>query len=176
MREIYLAPLEFAANSFLESIRSELLNVFHSTVNILDLHLDLTPAYSKDRNQYYSTAIISRASELTARIEGNIILLLQSDLYVPVLTYVFGEAQLNGRLSIVSLCRLHEEFYTGISNEELFNKRALKEILHELGHNFGLFHCRNWDCVMHSSAGIEEVDIKGNSYCSSCLNSIEIMK
>ncbi len=176
MREIYLAPLEFAANSFIERIRSELFNIFHSRVNILDLRFDLSSAFSKERNQYYSTSIISRAAELTAGIEGNIILLLQSDLYVPVLTYVFGEAQLKGNLSIVSLCRLHEEFYTGISNEELLIKRSLKEILHELGHNFGLFHCRNWDCVMHSSAGIEEVDIKGDSYCTTCLNSIDIIK
>jgi archaemetzincin len=48
----------------------------------------------------------------------------------------------------------------------------MKEILHELGHNFGLKHCHDWDCVMHSSTSIEEVDIKGDNYCKVCAGSV----
>ena len=40
-------------------------------------------------------------------------------------------------------------------------------------HNFGLKHCLNWDCVMHASLSIEEVDIKGNQYCKTCAESVE---
>jgi archaemetzincin len=72
------------------------------------------------------------------------------------------------------VCRLHEEFYSERTDEVLLKERTLKEILHELGHNFGLKHCINWDCVMHSSTSIEEVDIKGKSYCSECYRSIKI--
>jgi archaemetzincin len=176
MHEVFLAPLEFASNSFLERIRGELSKLFTSSVNFLNIVIDLEAAYSIERNQFYSTAIIAQASEQVSGIKGNIILLLQSDLYVPVLTYVFGEAQLNGNLSVVSLCRLHEEFYTGVSNENLLLQRVLKEILHELGHNYGLFHCRNWECVMHSSSGIEEVDIKGDFFCNKCISAIKILK
>jgi len=82
------------------------------------------------------------------------------DIYVPVLTFLFGEAQLNGKLSLVSVCRLHEEFYSGTSDSGLLLERTLKESLHELGHNYGLIHCHDWDCVMHSSNSVEEVDIK----------------
>jgi archaemetzincin len=95
------------------------------------------------------------------------------DIFVPALTFIFGEAQLNGKHSIVSVCRLHEEFYTSVTNNELLFERTIKEILHELGHNFGLRHCVDWNCVMHASHGIEEVDIKGNSYCRNCIKLIE---
>ncbi|MGE5399311.1 MAG: hypothetical protein ACM3S2_02845 [Ignavibacteriales bacterium] len=33
----------------------------------------------------------------------------------------------------------------------------------------GLIHCRSWDCVMHSSQGVEEIDIKGQFYCPDCM-------
>lgn len=94
------------------------------------------------------------------------------DLYIPIFTFLFGEAQLRGKHSIVSLCRLHEEFYTGRTDMPLLFNRAMKEIYHELGHNFGLLHCENWECVMHASAGIEEVDIKGEFYCKKCMEQI----
>ena len=69
---------------------------------------------------------------------------------------------------------LHEEFYSEMTDENLLNERTMKEMLHELGHNFGLMHCSDWDCVMHSSTGIEEVDIKGNYYCKICEIKIDI--
>jgi archaemetzincin len=105
---------------------------------------------------------------MAPQINGKILMLTELDIYVPVLTFLFGEAQLNGKISIVSVCRLHEEFYSGITNNELLFERTEKEVLHELGHNYGLIHCRDWDCVMHSSNSVEEVDIKGHTYCNNC--------
>ena len=136
--------------------------------NLLSLQIDVDTAYSVERAQYFSTQIISMASQLTEKINGKVLILTEFDLFIPALTFVFGEAQLKGKHSIVSVCRLHEEFYSGKTDEKLLLERAMKEVLHELGHNFGLLHCSSWDCVMHSSLGIEEVDIKGNSYCSNC--------
>ena len=89
------------------------------------------------------------------------------------MTFVFGEAQLNGKHSIVSICRFYEEFYSGKTNYNLLLKRVSKEVFHELGHNFGLKHCPNWDCVMHASLSIEEVDIKGDQYCKDCAVNVE---
>lgn len=144
----------------------------HTSVERVDLPLDIESVYSLERKQYYSTKLIAQAIPLCKYIEGKVVLLVDFDLYIPVLTHVFGEAMLNGQISIVSLCRLHEEFYTGGSNDELLYERSMKEILHELGHNFGLYHCEDWTCVMHASAGIEEVDIKGTDYCSTCRKAV----
>jgi len=174
MQNIYIAPLKVSDNDFISCIRVELQNIFGVNVETINLYLELKSSYSPDRNQYYSTEIISRAIPLTAHLDGLIILIAEFDLYIPVLTYVFGEAQFNGKNSIVSLCRLHEEFYTGKTDDNLLLKRTLKEILHEIGHNLGLKHCSNWECVMHSSTSIEEVDVKGSYYCQCCSKKIDI--
>jgi archaemetzincin len=170
--ELYLAPLKFSNTGLIRTIKTTVENYFHREVKILHLDMDVESAYSAERSQYYSTKLIAQAIPLCQEINGKIILLADFDLYIPIFTFLFGEAMLNGKLSIVSLCRLHEEFYTGNTDEVVLIERAMKEILHELGHNFGLYHCENWDCVMHSSAGIEEVDIKGGSYCRECVKSI----
>lgn len=172
--KISLAPIKFSNKAFLERLIRDLKTVFPVNIEILDLYLDITDSYSTERKQYYSTKILETAIENTGHTDGKILIITEMDLYVPVLTFVFGEAQLNGKYSVLSACRLHEEFYTGHTNNELFYERLLKEALHELGHNFGLLHCLDWDCVMHSSNSIEEVDIKGISYCSHCLKDIKI--
>ena len=90
------------------------------------------------------------------------------DLYVPVLTFVFGEAQLSGACAVVSMHRLREEFYGFQPREELMRERLVKEAVHELGHTFGLRHCDDWRCVMTSSHGVERLDIKNAGFCVLC--------
>jgi archaemetzincin len=171
---IYIAPLKFSNSALLSFILKELQRIFSESsflnqkIEVLNLDVDIEKAYSKERAQYYSTKIISEVIKKTESPDGKIIVLTDVDLYIPVLTFVFGEAQLDGKHSIVSICRLHEEFYSGITNDKLLIERTIKEILHELGHNYGLIHCIDWDCVMHSSTSIEEVDIKGGNYCKEC--------
>lgn len=170
--DIFIAPVKFYSNLLLQNFVMELSKRFSSSISVIDLDLNVEDFFSAERRQFFSTQIIAEAINLTANYNGKIILLTDVDIFVPALTFVFGEAQLNGKHSILSVCRLHEEFYSGISDEKLLLERTIKEALHELGHNYGLRHCINWDCVMHSSHGIEEVDIKGNTYCSSCVSKI----
>jgi len=170
--DIFIVPLKFSNTSLLKNIQDFLLKTFPTQVYLMDLDIDIESAFIRGRGQYYSTQIISEAIKLTNNLIGKVIILTELDLCIPVLTFIFGEAQLNGKHSIISVCRLHEEFYSGDSNEQLLHERTKKEVLHELGHNFGLKHCLDWDCVMHSSPGIEEVDIKGSYYCKNCLTKI----
>lgn len=172
---INLAPLKFSNKTYLEKLKEELKRIFPVNIETVDMDIDLSRSYSPERKQYYSTKIIESAIGRTDFIDGKILIITEMDIYVPVLTFVFGEAQLNGKHSILSACRLHEEFYTGITNDKLFLERLKKEALHELGHNFGLLHCLDWDCVMHSSNSIEEVDIKGSSYCRHCHSDLSIL-
>ena len=95
------------------------------------------------------------------------------DLFVPVLTYVFGEAQLSGKAAVVSTFRLDETLYGLPANRPLLEERLLKEAVHELGHTFGLIHCRNYECAMHSSTAAEEIDIKGKGLCEECRKAIK---
>lgn len=176
MTEITLAPINFSNSELIDKILPELKKYLSTTINSYPLSLDLSFAYSSERGQYYSTKILQHILPYSESSDGKFIALVEVDLYIPVFTYVFGEAQLNGNVSLVSLCRLHEEFYSGNSDETLLIERTIKEILHELGHNFGLVHCKDWDCVMHSSLGIEEVDIKGTDYCRNCKSLIALSK
>jgi archaemetzincin len=170
---LHIAPVKFSNTTLLNDVVKALSTIFTSEINIINIPLDISSAYSKERGQYFSTQLISDALKMTNGIEGKVVIMVEFDLFVPVFTYVFGEAQLNGKYSIVSVCRLHEEFYSGTTNDIILFERTLKEVLHELGHNFGLIHCKDWDCVMHVSQGIEEIDIKGSNYCSDCKGKIK---
>jgi len=165
---LYLAPVVFSNTQLLDRIMGTLQQTFKTQVDKIFLSIDTDSLYSFERRQYFSTGFIEQSTAQTTNISGKIILVTELDIYVPVLTFLFGEAQLKGKHSIVSVFRLHEEFYSGVTNNELLFARTIKEVYHELGHNFGLIHCHDWDCVMHSSNSIEEVDLKGITYCKNC--------
>ncbi len=171
--DIFIAPVKFYSNLLLQNLTAELSKRFSSKIKVVEIDLNLDNFFSIDRKQYFSTQIIAEAIKLTDQFNGKIVLLTDVDIFVPALTFIFGEAQLNGKHSLISVCRLHEEFYSGVSNEKLLLERTVKETLHELGHNYGLRHCIDWNCVMHASHGIEEVDIKGSTFCHECVTNIE---
>jgi len=171
---IHVAPVAFSNTQLLDRIMGTLRQTFKNGVNKISLYINTDSLYSNERKQYYSTGFLEQSISQTTNINGKVILLTGLDIYVPVLTFLFGEAQLNGKHSIVSVFRLHEEFYSGVTDNELLYERTIKEVYHELGHNFGLIHCRDWDCVMHSSNSIEQVDLKGNDYCKNCKAQIVI--
>jgi archaemetzincin len=88
------------------------------------------------------------------------------DLFIPILTFVFGEAQLGGRAAVVSTARLSPG--NGSNGGQLLAVRLRKEALHELGHAYGLVHCGNPGCVMGRSPGVAEIDAKGPWFCTDC--------
>ena len=128
--------------------------------------LDVAFAEDALRRQHYSTAILAAmplppAGRLTLAVT-------EADLYVPVLTFVYGEAQLAGPRAIVSLHRLSERFYGQPEDQAKLLERLEKEALHELGHTLGLRHCDNWRCVMASSHSVERLDLKEPRFCPNC--------
>ncbi len=120
------------------------------------------------RGQFHSTQLLARLAGMPAGDGARILGVAEVDLFIPILTFVFGEAQLEGRAALLSTCRLRQEFYGLPPDPELFLDRVEKEALHELGHTFGLVHCREIDCVMHFSNAVEEVDLKTNEFCPDC--------
>ena len=122
-------------------------------------------AYNPDRKQYYSTMILK---ELCAAVKDDSIRTMgvtALDLYIPVFTFVFGEAQLGSHCAIISLNRLRQEFYGLLPDNELFLSRVEKEAVHELAHTFGLIHCHDENCIMHASHSIEDTDVKSILFC-----------
>jgi archaemetzincin len=151
----------------LEQLAAALARVFRTPCQIRPEGLDLSFALDPNRKQFHSTAILQQLERRTdpgARVLG----VTACDLYVPVLTFVFGEAQLAGNCAVVSTARLKEEVYGLPPRADLLRERLLKEAVHELGHTFGLRHCLDWRCVMTSSHAVERLDTKNAEFCTEC--------
>ena len=163
---IQLVGIQVAVDA-LGALAVELAALLRMECRVRPERLDVTFARDRFRNQYYSTAIL-QAMQPLAESGARLLAVTSHDLYVPVLTFVFGEAQLGGNCAVVSMHRLREEFYGLPPNEELMQARLVREAVHELGHTFGLRHCDNWQCVMTSSHAVERLDVKGAEFCFLC--------
>lgn len=163
---IQLLGIEVAAD-LLGDLAVHLAPLFHRVCQVRPERLDVAFARDRSRNQYHSTAIL-QAMQALVEPGARLLAVTAVDLYVPVLTFVFGEAQLSGNCAVVSLHRLREEFYGLPAREDLMRERLVKEAAHELGHTFGLRHCDDWRCVMTSSHSVERLDVKGADFCILC--------
>ncbi len=169
MSSVLITAVTPSDRRLLDRLTAPLAKSFVVPVNVaFGEPLDGSFAFNLSRNQFSSMAIISKLLERYEDLEGKVLGVTSGDLFVPVLTYVFGEAQLEGKVAVVSYHRLGEDFYGLPADEELLQSRLLKESVHELGHTFGLLHCSNYLCVMHSSTGVEEIDIKTDKLCADC--------
>jgi archaemetzincin len=169
MSSILIVPIRPVDHAELTALTAPLASAFELPVSIEESnYIDPSFAFDTYRNQFNSTSIIAELLNRLPTHSGKIIGITAVDLFVPVLTYVFGEAQLDGRIAVLSTFRLREELYGLDPNQPLERIRLLKEAIHELGHTFGLIHCHNPECVMHSSTSAEEIDIKGKNFCGEC--------
>jgi archaemetzincin len=99
--------------------------------------------------------------------------LFNVDLFIPILTYIFGQAILKGRTGIASLYRFSNERYGMDTNDDFILERFQKEVIHELGHTFGLVHCHLPTCIMRSSTYVEDIDQKSANLCIGCRNEMK---
>jgi archaemetzincin len=151
---------------------------FHYPVEMKECNMDISHFYNPGRRQYNANEILEAIRHRAPANAFRVIGMVRVDLYIPILTYIFGQATLNGRTGVVSLYRLRNEHYGLEPDEGLLAERFSKVIIHELGHTFGLIHCRNPVCVMRSSTYVEDLDQKENNFCHRCraeLNRIEHM-
>lgn len=128
------------------------------------------PVYALDakRQQYSSSMILQELLEACPANAVKLLAVTEKDLFIPMLSFVYGLAQLNGRVAVISLARLRQEFYGFTENRPLLLARTMKEAVHELGHTFGLVHCLDKSCAMSLSTNIRQVDGKSDKFCSDC--------
>jgi archaemetzincin len=127
------------------------------------------PAYAFDsaRGQYNSATVLRELLRFTSN-SGKLLGITARDLFIPVLSFVYGQAQVNGPAAIVSTARLRQEFYGLPPNPSLLRERLGKEALHELGHCFGLVHCPDRSCPMALATNIIQLDAKVSGLCAGC--------
>ena len=168
MNRIQLLPLGRFPGEILIDLSAGLRKRFGVACEVLAAEPEPAFAFNFARQQYSSTEIL--ASLVGHGIPGNerILGVTAVDLYIPILTFVFGEAQLRGSCAVVSFHRLRQEFYGLPAGSMVLRERLLKEAVHELGHTLPLAHCEDYQCVMAPSHGVEWIDLKTSQFCPSC--------
>jgi archaemetzincin len=125
-------------------------------------------AFDAERRQWSSIEILQMLARMCPADAAKLLAVTDRDLFVPVLTFVFGQAQLAGRVAVCSLARLRQEFYGLAPNREVLVGRAAKEALHETGHLFGLVHCADRRCAMSLATNVRQIDTKETAFCAQC--------
>jgi archaemetzincin len=174
-KNIILISFGFFEEDFLNKIADSVKLEYPFGVSIKEGHLDLSEYYDPVRRQYNGTRLLKEVDSIFSSDSGKTVGLFSVDLFIPILTYIFGQAILNGRTGIASFYRLANERYGIISDDNFVVDRFRKEVIHELGHTFGLIHCHFPTCVMRSSTYVEDIDQKSAHLCAKCRNELNLL-
>jgi archaemetzincin len=172
MSGLSLLPLGAPPGEILDVLERELAAVFGLGTRRLTALPEPASALDAARGQWSATEIL-KALLPRARSRERLLGVTERDLFVPVLSFVYGQAQLRGPVAVVSLARLRPEFFGLPPDPALLARRALTEAVHELGHTFGLVHCLERRCPMALSLGLEDLDSKGAWPCPTCEELLE---
>jgi archaemetzincin len=135
--------------------------------DVMPLRSDLVDAFDPSRRQYNAWTII-QALEKDAP-EGTLRLgITGRDLFVPVLSYVLGEARVGGFAAVASTHRLrHGSDGAAVPVSHMYARLA-KVALHEMAHVLGLPHCREAHCLMRFSLDVAHIDRLTTYFCHDC--------
>jgi archaemetzincin len=168
LQYITLISFGYFDGDFIKNVAEAVKKEFLLTVHLKEGHLDLSEFYDPTRRQYNGVKLIHEVENAFSSNLSKTIGLFNVDLFIPILTYIFGQAFLNGRTGIASNYRLSNERYGIKTDDKLVLERFIKEVVHELGHTFGLIHCHIPTCIMRSSTYVEDIDQKSTHFCNNC--------
>jgi len=168
MNLVHLLPVGNVEHSTLLELCVAIPRCIPVRCEILPMTLDADPSYHAERQQFHSSEILKGMGSLKRATDWRLLGITGVDLYIPILKYVFGEAQLGGPCALVSYHRLRQEFYGLAADQALLSQRLLKEAIHELGHTLDLRHCQDYRCAMASAHAVEWIDLRESGLCNSC--------
>jgi archaemetzincin len=168
MKLLQILPIGNVEDALLMDVRPALEETFGIACKVVPVRLDPEFAFHGERQQYHSSEILQRMQSFLTADSWRMLGISAVDLYIPILTFVFGEAQMGGPCAVISAHRLRQEFYGFPSDRELFRQRVIKEAVHELGHTLNLTHCEDYRCAMASSHAVEWIDLKESTLCAAC--------
>ena len=175
MKTLQLLPVGSPDARLLEWLRQALFEKFRVPAEILSPALDPAFAAHAERQQFHSSEILGKMQRYVDKNTWRLLGVTERDLYIPIFTFVFGEAQMGGFSAVVSYHRLRQEFYGLPPDLDLLANRLLIESVHELGHTLNLTHCDDFQCAMAPSHAVEYIDIKDSGFCENCLAKVELL-
>jgi archaemetzincin len=137
-------------------------------VDIIDPLDPPEEAYQRPRRQYDAGLVLKHLAGVSFPGHRRILALTTVDLCNPILTYVYGEAELGGRIAVASGFRLRFGEDGAVVSQELYYERLVKTALHEVAHTFSLYHCEEANCLMHFSPKVRQLDRVDICFCSRC--------
>ena len=165
---IELVPFGEVGEELLNRLCTALQEAFGHPCRVADSLPLPTQAYHPARRQFRADGFLQALRRLDAPDAERLLGVVDADCYAPGLNFVFGQASVGGREAVIALPRLRQSFYSLPEDEALFQERAIKEAVHELGHTYGLGHCPDPHCVMHFSNSLQDTDIKAATFCQVC--------
>ena len=165
---LQLLPIGKLDGGLLNNLAPALAKSFGLPCEIIPHAFDPEFAFHGERQQYHSSEILACMQAVVSPQSWRVLGVTAVDLYIPILTFVFGEAQVGGPCAVVSLHRLRQEFYGLPPDGKLLQYRLLKESVHEIGHTVNLAHCDDYRCAMAPSHAVEWIDLKESSLCVAC--------
>ncbi|MGO8797301.1 MAG: archaemetzincin family Zn-dependent metalloprotease [Candidatus Sulfotelmatobacter sp.] len=172
MKTLQLLPIGTVDDALLKDLRPAIEESLGIACQVMPVRLDPEFAFHGERQQYHSSEILQRMQNLVTSDSWRMLGVGAVDLYIPILTFVFGEAQIGGPCAVLSTNRLRQEFYGLPGDKNLFRQRVLKEAVHEVGHTLSLTHCDDYRCAMASSHAVEWIDLKENTFCDVCRRAV----
>jgi archaemetzincin len=168
MAIIYVTSVGVVEEDVLNLAEKALWHTFGHEVARLPMLAPDPAALDSRRKQWNSTLLLRQAAQARPAGALRLLALTAEDIFIPMLSFVFGQAQLGGRAALVSTARLRQEFHGFAEDRPLFSGRLIKEVVHEVGHTFGLTHCPDPSCSMSLSTTLVQTDKKSAELCPSC--------
>ncbi|MGE6762752.1 non-proteolytic archaemetzincin-like protein [Corallococcus interemptor] len=125
-------------------------------------------AFNKDRSQYHCNAIMRRLGTVLDESPQELVMgVTDADLFEPDSPFVFGQADRESKVAVMSLFRLRQ----GAEGETL-RRRVQVEAVHQAGHLIGLSYCEDSRCVMFFPQSPQDIDRKSLGPCNVCRNEL----
>ncbi len=173
MGKIVLLVLSEIDSRYIAALQTSLETTFHRVIEVSIKPGDLGYAYDRARKQYISPRLLSRLRRIKKGSDDKLMAVVNVDLYSAGYDFVYGEADVNAGVATLSINRLMESTADGRPDSDLLTERITREAIHEVGHLYGLVHCKNPKCVMRTCTCAAEVDEAGNGLCEGCLRTLQ---